>query len=309
MTRRWCVPCPVRVAGLLVVVPVPFRRPRPRRWERRPHQPPARPRPVLAITFFDTLHNQSTTNTSTFDTASFSPANDTFYMIGVRGHYTTAGSPTVTITSNSGLNLTWSGIKQTDWNTIASPTDTVAIAGAIAGSSPGTGSVHIAWSKTQSGCIWQIISASGADLSGGTVASVIVQTGAGSSDTAGTTLTDTFGAAVNTDNGAYAVGGQANKNAPGATWNNGWTGSFDVGSGESTAYDITTGYVNSGFSSNSHTVTSTLSAVWGICACEVKVAPSFSAAFMAAMQHRDARVADPVEIVPGGMTPPDFLPP
>lgn len=40
-----------------------------------------------------------------------------------------------------------------------------------------------------------------------------------------------------------------------------------------------------------------------------EAAVAFDAALMAAMQHREVRVANPVEIVPGGMTPPDFLPP
>jgi hypothetical protein len=38
-------------------------------------------------------------------------------------------------------------------------------------------------------------------------------------------------------------------------------------------------------------------------------AAAFDAALMAAMQHSDPRIANPVEIVPAGMMPPDFLTP
>ena len=50
-------------------------------------------------------------------------------------------------------------------------------------------------------------------------------------------------------------------------------------------------------------------ALYGYWPAFVEADVSFDAALMAAMQHRDERVANPVEIVPGGMMPPDFLPP
>lgn len=37
-------------------------------------------------------------------------------------------------------------------------------------------------------------------------------------------------------------------------------------------------------------------------------AAPFDAALMAALQHWDPRIANPVEVFPGGMTPPDVIP-
>lgn len=215
------------------------------------------------------VNNLSAYNT----TVSISPAASTLVIIKLRTHYTTAGSPTVTVTSNAGLNLTWSNIKQTDFTTIASPTDTILMAGALSGSTPGTGTVHVAISKTCSGLIWEIIQLSGVDLSGGTVASTVQQTGSGSSDTAGTTLTDTFGSAVSTNNAVMSCAGQAVKTGGIYTWNNSFTKGIDTGSGENTAYNLTTGFILSGFTGTTHTVTSTSSTVWGIIGAEIKVAP------------------------------------
>lgn len=223
----------------------------------------------MAITRTQLTQNSNASNLAAYDTGTVTPATGGLVLILLRTHYTASGAPTITVTSNTGLSLTFSQIKQTDFHTIAAPTDTVAIYGALAGSTPGSGSIHVAISKTCSGLIWEVIQLQGVDTSGGTVASCVQQTGSGSSDTAGTTMTDTFGSAVNTNNGVFSCGGINNKNAPTATWNNSFTKDVDVGSGESTAYDLTTGHILSGFTSTSHTVTVT-SGIWGIAGAEIK---------------------------------------
>lgn len=249
--------------------PRPLPAPPPRRRKRRPQ------RITLAITRTQRDTGNNVNNLSAYDTNSISPGGNKLILTLVRGHHTTAGTPTLTVTANAGLTLTFSQVVTVAWNTIASPTEGLYIHGAISGASPGTGTVHLAFSgtgATQSGCIWEILEIDGADLSGGTVASVVQQTGTGSSDTAGTTLTDTFGSAPNTNNAVFACAGQAVKTGGIYTWNNGFTEGIDTGSGENTAYNLTTGFVLSGFTSTTHTVTSTSSTVWGICGCELKVA-------------------------------------
>ena len=234
----------------------------------------------MAITRTSLNQSQSTTNSATYDTGSIAPSANQFVILTLRSLHSTAGTPTCTVTSNSGLNLTWAQIVRTDFSTIASPTNDVIMFGALTTASPGSGTVHVAFSgtgSTQSGLIWDIAEYDGCDISGGTVASVIQQTGSGSSDTAGTTWTDTFGSAVNTNNAVVAVGGNANKNAPGGTWNSSFTQDTNVGSTESTAYNMGDGHVLSGFTGSSHTITSTTaSAAWGIAGAELKVAASGS---------------------------------
>ncbi|HJW30156.1 MAG TPA: hypothetical protein VJ508_13030 [Saprospiraceae bacterium] len=224
----------------------------------------------MTITRTQLTQSNSATNTNAYDTGTVTPAANGLVVILLRTHYTTTGAPTITVTSNTGLNLTFSQIKQTDFTTIAAPTDTIAIYGALAGSTPGSGTIHVAISKTCSGLIWEVVQYGNVNTSGGTVASCIQQTGSGSSDTAGTTLTDTFGAAVNTNNAVASCGGQANKNGTLYTWNNSFTEDVDVGSGESTAYNLTTGHILSAFTGSSHTVTSTTSSIWGIIGAEIK---------------------------------------
>lgn len=270
---------PVRLGPLLLLLPVPIRR-APARWiprRRKPrHEPHAPPR--LAITRTQLTASNSVTNAAAYDTASVSPAASSFCVILVRTHYTTAGAPTVTFSNGTGLTLSaWSNVKQANWNSIASPTDTIAIGASLTGGSPGSGPVHIAISKTCSGLIWEVLQLDGCDLSGGTVASVTVQTGSGSSDTAGTTWTDTLTGAANTANAITACGGINSSAAPGPTWNNGFTGAVNSGSGEGTAYDLGTGFVLSGFTGSSHTVTAT-SGIWGIIGVEWKAAAAGAAA-------------------------------
>lgn len=270
--RIGVVPTPMVLGGRLFIVPLPVRRD-PVRWVPRRPKPRHRPRhlPVrLAITRTQLNASNSTTNSTAYDTGTVTPSASSFCVILVRTHYTTAGAPTVTFSNGTGLTLTaWSNVKQVNWNTAASPTDTCAIGASLTGATPGSGPVHVAISKTCSGLIWEVLQLDGCDLSGGTVASVTVQTGSGSSDTAGTTWTDTFGGAVNTANAVTAAGGINSSAAPGPTWNNGFTGDVNSGSGEGTAYDLGTGHVLSGFTGSSHTVTAT-SGIWGVCGVEWK---------------------------------------
>lgn len=223
---------------------------------------------TIARTQLTTGNN--TNNLSSYPTATITPTANTLILILLRTHFTTAGALTLTLTNGTGLTLgTYVQVKQQDFNTIAAQTDTVAIFGVLTGSSPGSGPINIGTSKTCSGMIWEVIQLTGVNLAGGTVASTVQQTGSGVSDTAGTTWTDTFGAAVNTANAVFACAGINNKNAPTATWNNSFTKDVDVGSGESTAYDLTTGHILSGFTGTTHTVTGT-SGIWAIVGVEIK---------------------------------------
>lgn len=226
----------------------------------------------MAATRTQLIQSSSTTNTSAYDTGSISPTANTLLVLKLRFKHSTAGVPTVTVTSNAGLNPTWSLVKQTDFDSAASPTDCIAVFAALAGATPGTGTVHIATSIAASGMEWEIAGWDGLDLSAGTVAGVTVQTGAGHGDATGTTFTDTFGSAVNTNNAVDAVFGGANKNAPALTWNNSFTKDTDAGSGESTAYNFGTAHILSGFASTSHTATSATAQIWGMAGVEWLVA-------------------------------------
>lgn len=233
----------------------------------------------MAITRTQLNQSNNTTNQSTpYLTGTITPSASSLVLILIRTHFTTAGALTLTLTNGTGLTLgTYAKIVQQDYNTIASATDTLAIYGVLTGTTPGSGPISIGVSKACSGMIWEVIQVDGADLTGGTVASAVQQTGSGVSNTAGTTFTDTFGVAVDTNNAVFSCMGGANKNAPALTWNNSFTKDADVGSGESTAYNLGTGHILSGFTGTSHTATSATSQIWAILGAEIKVAAAATA--------------------------------
>jgi invasin-like protein/Big-like domain-containing protein/calcineurin-like phosphoesterase family protein len=220
------------------------------------NQPP----PGITHTLLTSGHDP--TNTSTFTTASISPAANALVTVAVLTHQSSSAAPDPTLT---GAGMTWQVVASVAYNG-ATPLDRLTIFRAMS-SAPGSGSITIKTSVTVSNCQWIVSQWGGVDQSGTNGSGAIVQTQSATGASV-TTLSPTLAAFAGSTDVAYGVFGVASATAV-ITAGTGYTTVDQQPSGESTVGDLLAEWAV-----NQPAVTATWpSANAGGLAVEVKAAP------------------------------------
>ncbi|HET7248343.1 MAG TPA: invasin domain 3-containing protein [Gemmatimonadales bacterium] len=189
------------------------------------NQPP----PGITHTLLTSGHDP--TNTSTFTTASISPAANALVTVAVLTHQSAAAAPDPTLT---GAGMTWQVVASVAYDG-ATPLDRLTIFRAMS-SAPGSGPITIKTSVTVSNCQWIVSQWGGVDQSGTNGSGAIVQTRS-ATGAAVTTLTASLAAFASPNDVAYGVFGVANATAV-ITAGAGFTTIDQQPSGESTVGDL-----------------------------------------------------------------------
>lgn len=173
----------------------------------------------IAVTNLTT--SSTTTDATSYNTASVSPAANALLLVGVQVGVTT-GSPTVTV---SGLGLTWVLVDQT---VVVVGGRTLYVFRAMTGSSPPTpGAVTISTGVTANACLWNVVQFIGIDPSG-TNGSGAIDQSVNAKPATTNSISVAFGSAPDTGNVRYACVGVAVAEQPAV--GSGWTA---LGAGQS----------------------------------------------------------------------------
>ena len=190
------------------------------------NQPP----PGITQTLLTSGHDP--TNTSTFTTASITPAANALVTVAVLTHQSSSAAPNPTLTG--GGMASWTVVASVAYDG-ATPLDRLTIYRAMS-SAPGSGPITITTSVTVSNCQWIVSQWSGVDQSGTNGSGAIVQT-ASASGAAVTTLTAALASFASGNDVAYGAFGVANATAV-VTAGSGFTTIDQQPSGEGSVGDL-----------------------------------------------------------------------
>lgn len=200
----------------------------------------------------------STTDGTSFTTASISPAADSLLLVFTSSSISTGTAPTVT---PSGLGLTFTNQAEQGWGSPTSPVRRLVAFTAQCGGSPGSGAISFSMSASSTDCAWVVIEITGHD----TTTPVAQAVTAFSDSTSGNTGSITLASPANADSRPFSWWGvRDNVNA---TPDSGWTELADiVGSSPSMGYDAQ--WKSDGFDTSAG-ATFDLAQRWGGIAIEI----------------------------------------
>lgn len=157
----------------------------------------------MAITQTTLAHNASTTNATSYTTASITPGANALILAAIVQHTTTVTPPTTPTLSGNGL--TWVQVNTETYGTVATPHIRVTVFRAM-GASPTAGAVTISCgADTQNNCAWSIDQFDGVDTTGTNGSGAVVQSQINNSST--TSVSVTLGAFASANNATYGAFG------------------------------------------------------------------------------------------------------
>jgi hypothetical protein len=173
----------------------------------------SRRRGGVALTVTNLQTSSTTTDATSYNTATLSPPANAVLLAGFQIGVTT-GSPTAGV---SGLGLTWVLVDNT--TVIAGGRTTYVYRAATGGSAPTPGAVTITTGVTANAFLWNVTQFEGVDLTGTNGSGAIVQS-FNSRPTAGTSVSVAYTSAPTAGNVCYALVGVAvaEAPAPGTGW-------------------------------------------------------------------------------------------
>src|SRR3990167_8026843 len=155
----------------------------------------------MAVTHSLKVANNSSSDASSYDTASITPTADTLILAAILSHHGSAVPNAPTLSGNS---LTWVQIATVTFNTIGTSRSRLTVFRAM-GASPSSGAVTIDFDgQTQISCGWIISEFGNVITTGSNGANAIIQSQTNNADAA-TSLTVTLGAFNNSLNATYGA--------------------------------------------------------------------------------------------------------
>jgi hypothetical protein len=149
----------------------------------------------MALSFTSLTHDSSTTDGTTFNTASITPGANRLILCLDQGRKDTGTGAQSTIT---GCGLTWVQLA----TVILGTTRRINISRAL-GASPSTGQVTITYANSQEWSLWQVVEVDGVDTSGTNGSGAIVGSPVTDSSSSATTLSLTLPAFASANNAAF----------------------------------------------------------------------------------------------------------
>lgn len=167
-------------------------------------------RPLLAAVACSVLtQSNSTTNDTSYATASITPSANALVLLATLASRNTADACTDNdVSSVSGNGLTWVKIDNQCFSTAGIPTQTIELWRSM-GASPSTGAVTISFGgSTQLNAAWAVLECTGADTSGTNGSGAVVQSAKNTAEP-GTSVTATLAAFGSANNATLGVFGAA----------------------------------------------------------------------------------------------------
>lgn len=157
----------------------------------------------MAVTESPLTSGSSTTNASSYNTASITPSANVLILVAVLSAINVLpNAPTL-----SGNSLTYVQIATVTFNTIATPLSRLTLFRAM-GASPSTGPITIDFGgQTQGSCLWSVAEFAGVNTGGTNGSAAIVQSATNQVNASASALTVTLGAFSSVDNATYGAFG------------------------------------------------------------------------------------------------------
>lgn len=157
----------------------------------------------MAVTEFPLTGGGSTTDATSFATASITPTANRLVLLAVLS--TLASAPNIPTATGNGL--TWVTINNVTFNTIGTPRSRLTVLRAL-GASPSAGAITIDFDgQTQLSCCWSVAEFDGIDTGGTNGSGAIVQSATNRADSSAAALAVTLAAFGSVNNATYGAFG------------------------------------------------------------------------------------------------------